>query len=294
MTVYEYEFVRDEVGYIVSEGNWTVNEVFAEEGDEISEGDLLFSIDTDKYRADLLRIQAEATAYDNSLKAPGLSEEDRSVIQLRSYAAWREYRLLRDSFPSSGEVVSAVSGTVLSVDFGKHDTLRAGQKLIEIAGGESKIALKIELSATENSVYSDLDSVKLYYLHSGSSKTAKAEIISKEKHDNVYNWYVEIPEEMTEYSVIQYVELEKRSADYESIIPTACIQYNLETGDYVYFVTEERKGQSVVNVIQMLNITVLERGELYSAVQFYIPPRGKGVVIFSTKPIAFGSEVIIL
>lgn len=294
LMIYDYEYIRDGISQIVAEGAWTVSEVFIEEGDVVTEGDILYSIDIGSYNAQLLRLLASAQALDNTLKDGELSDEDRRIIELNSYAAWREYRLLRDSFPSSGDVPAAVAGTVMSVNIEKFDVLRAGQSVAEIAEAESRLSLKFELSPTENSVYRDSNAVKLCFLTPDGVRTADAAVMEKEKRDNSYFWNVEIPGEVKEADVIQYLELQRKSAQYQCIIPTSCIQSSMEAGDFIYIVYEERRGQSVVNVIYTSSVLILERGELYTAVEPLYGPSGLKIVHFSTKPIAYGSEVLIL
>ena len=294
LMIYDYEYVSSDSGYIVSEGNWVVDEVYVEEGDTISEGDIIFSIDTDKFRAELLRLLAAAESLDNSLKDTDLSDEDRRVLELNSFAAWREYRILRDSFPSSGEITSEVSGRIISLNIERYDAIRAGQKLMEIESDESRQMLKFELTFEENSVYRDLNTIKLSFISGASQKTVKAAVTSKEKNDNSFSWYAEMPDELGEDDVVRYLELEKKSAEYNYIIPTSCIQSNFETGDFIYMAVEQNKGQSVSYTIQTVNINVLEKGEMYSAVDLFWGSQTNRIVQYATKPISYGSEVIII
>ena len=294
LMIYDYEYVNIGSEYIIAEGNWAVDEVFFDEGDTIEEGDVLFTVDIESYRAELLRLLAAAESFDNSLNNPYLSDEDRRIIELNSYAAWREYRILRDSFPSSGEITAGISGRILSLDIERHDILRAGQKVMEIAGDESKLLLKINLSFEENSVYRDINSLKLSFMSTDRTRTVSAPVYKKEKNDNDCCWYAEIPDELTENDVVQYLELEKKSAPYNYIIPTSCIQSDFERGDFIYTVVEENKGQSVIYKIYVYNIKILERGDIYSAVDLYLGSAQTGIVQYSTKPIMSGSEVIII
>ena len=293
ISVYEYKVTDFDLSYIVSEGNWTVNEVFVKDGDKLNEGDLLFSIDTERYKTELLRLLAAARSLDNAVNNPYLSESDRRVLELQSYAAWRDYRMLRDSFPSSGEVLSTVSGEIKKVNIEQYDVLQAGQKIIEFIESEAKPALQFELSFAEHRVYENIDTAVVHIDNNGKTVKEKCPILKREEHEGGYTYYIDIPETVIHSDMIQYIELIKKSAHYDKLIPTECIKHDPVYGDYVFTVTDEKKRQTIVSIIRRVPVTIVDEYGLYSAVEVDTGKFSR-IVQFTTGPIDDGDTVIVL
>ena len=296
LMIYDYLYEREDTGIIIAEGSWTIKEVFVKEGDVVTEGDSLFSIDIDRYKADLLRLQSQAVALDNQLKNPYLSAEDKRAIELSDYAAWREYRLLRDSFPSSGEVVATISGEVLKVNIKDYDVLVPGSTIIEENKEESFRTLKFNLSFSEESTYTDLTKVSVRVKYKADTKTESFAIIEKERTESGYTIFLDTPEDLEEKGVIQYILLEKKSERYNQILPSSCIHEDMN-GYYIYVVDETKSGQSFRYYITKSYVTVIETNDMYSAVEIepYVSRYGKeSIVSYTSKPIEAGDEVIIL
>ena len=295
LNIYDYRLERMDTATVIAEGNWTVKEVFVKEGDEVVEGTPIFSIDIDRYRAELLRLQSQAVTLDNQLLDESLADEDRRAIELNSYAAWREYRILRDSFPSSGEVVSTYTGMLLEVNVEPYDILTAGQKLMEIITEESTLTLQFELSFAEDSTYSGVEKVKIRREIGSETIYEDYSILKKERNDNGYTIFIKIPEDMGDNGVIQYISLERKSERYEQILPTSCIQTDIE-GQFVYVLEEDKNAQAFTAYVRKAYVTVLESNDMYTAIELFrysVPYDINKIIYYSNKPISYGDEVIV-
>ena len=296
LMIYDYEFDLIDTESMAATGNWRVKEVFVKKGEIVSEGQILFTIDTDRLLTELYRLEALAISIDNQLNNNYFSSGDRKAMVLNRDAAWLEYNLLKESFPISGEVASVYEGEILNLEVEKYDLLIPGQVYMEMITEDTKPVLKVNLTFAEESKYSEVTKIDARIDYRTVIKTEKLSISTKERNDNGYTLYIDIPDELEKRGIIQYLQLEKRSERYDQIIPTSCIQKDVN-GDYIFLAQEVKSGQSFKSYIHIAYIQVIESNDIYSAVSIepYVMSLYKdSIVSYTSKPIKDGDEVFIL
>lgn len=294
---------------VYAASDWTILSLAKKQGDFISEGDVLFTVDTASFAARdnelLLALwnaqQAQEQMEEHATEETLASKAYRSV-RLQVSMAWNALSDYRETHPADGQIVSPASGVLSEWLVEERDAVTQGQLVAWLTDDSSKAAVKWSMSQAGGSNYGLGCDVTVRITAADENDTSAFEshtmVAKREWNAETQLWDFTAFLQSEVPSIDGGARITVKLSRTESLptaatLPLACVQEDPATGGAYVYCLHSRDGLFGQEFyVVRRDVTVQLQNNLYAAVEGLL--YGEEAVRYASKPLYDGAVVSVV
>lgn len=294
---------------VYAESDWTVLTLALKPGDAVSEGDVLFTVDSSSFSAQdnqlllaLWNAQQAQEQMEEYATEETLASKAYSAVRLQVGMAWNELSAYRKTHPSDGQILSPAAGVLSEWLIEERDAVVQGQPVAYLLDDSSRATVKWSMSRTGGLNYGLGCDVMIRITAAGekaSSAFSSHSMVSKREWNaetQMWDFTAFIHDELPSISdgaqiTVQLSRTESLTSC--STVPLACVQEDPLTGAAFVYCLHSRDGLFGQEFyVVRKDITVRLKNNLYAAVEGLV--YGDEPVRYASKPLYDGAAVSVV